>query len=285
MVPELLSPDAMLAEHARLRKASPHLVQRAPNNLQAWRLRHGTSLNSLPQVEAAAFHLKHLVREVPRTAEVMAREADVAARLLPPRAHDTPPQCLDLSACFTHSPGMLPDQELSSLPMGCHVIEGTPFDLRGILRLEAAGYYGQQRRGGRWIPASLPASEARDIPVRRACKRLVFLQGVSDLDEAPGREVARWRVHYKDGTSVEFPLRHGFEVSGWKSRRAAPAVAGDLTPAWSAPWPAPHGDTVVRLYKLAWNNPRPDEPVQSLDFVLPGSVKARPFVVAITAEP
>lgn len=285
MVPEWLSPDAMRAEHARLRDAAPHLVQRVTTNLQAWRLRHASSLNSLPQVEAAALHLAHLVREVPRTAEVTAREADVATRLLPPRAPETPPQCLDLSARFTHSPGMLPGRELSSLPVGCHVIEGTSFDLRGIIRLEAAGYFGQQRRGGHWVPASLPASQSQDIPVRRACKRLVFLHGVSDLDEAPGQEVARWRVHYQDGSTVEFPLRHGLDVSGWKRRTTAPAVAGERTPAWTAPWPAPDGDTMVRLYKLAWNNPRPDAPVQSLDFVLPSSVQARPFVVAITAEP
>lgn len=283
--PESLPLPRLLSGHARLQADAPHLVRRAAEDLQAWRLQQGQSLQSLPHVEAAAAHLKHLADERPRAAAVAARHAQVAARLLPTRAPDTPPQCLDLSACLTHSPGMLPGGELSSLPVGHHVIDGTPFDLRGILRLEATNYYGNHRRSGRWLPASLPTSQARGIPVRRACHQLALLHGVSDLEEAPGREVARWRVHYQDGGTAEFPIRHGIEVSAWRCRATDIASAGALPPAWSARLPAPHDDTVSCLYKVVWTNPRPNEPVNRLDFLLPAGVQARPFVVAITIDP
>ncbi len=39
----------------------------------------------------------------------------------------------------------------------------------------------------------------------------------------------------------------------------------------------------VRLFKRTWENPRPDQPLASLDFISHETVAA-PFLIAVTAE-
>jgi hypothetical protein len=40
----------------------------------------------------------------------------------------------------------------------------------------------------------------------------------------------------------------------------------------------------VRLFKMTWENPHPDVTIETIDF-LAGEVEAKPFLVAITAQP
>ena len=281
---EPLTPDALMASLGRLRKSAPLLTQRTAEEVQAWREQRCQTLDTPAQIEAAIFHLHQMELENPRHPRLASLRDKIAAVAVPQREASAPRQCLDLSRFYTHSPGLLAGGELTGLPVGLHPIQGTLFDLRGILRLEAPDYHDQRRRRGKWAPPPHPAAQRLGIPVEQTCARLVFLQGLSDFDGPQGIEVARWRMHYQDGTSVDFPIHHGSEVANWRGHwNPSPAPNGPV-PAWSRRLPSPHEKTEARLYKIVWSNPRPKLLIRRLDF-LPGAADALPFVVAITAEP
>ena len=279
-----LPPEMLKASHARLGKSAPHLVQRTVGEVRAWRLRQCDSVETLPQLEAAAFHLNQLKLANPEDPAWQSIHDRIATRWVAQREAGTPARCIDLTPFYTHSPGLLPDGELSLLPSGLHTLQETLFDVRGMVRIESMGFFGRHRRVGNWIAGSHPRTRCIGIPVRQTCARLAFLQGVSDPEGPNGTEVARWRIHYQDGTSTEFPLRYGRELSDWRTVGSGQILPGEPVPAWSARLSSSRDDIRVRLYKVVWNNPRPAEPVHHLDF-LPGTADVRPFVIAITAEP
>ncbi len=89
-----------------------------------------------------------------------------------------------------------------------------------------------------------------------------------------------------DGRQEEVPVRYGEEVKNWwwvsGDTMAVPhaAVAWVGTNAYAG---GVDRSVKVRLYRLTWNNPFPDEVITSLDFVSTGSASC-PFLIGITAE-
>ncbi len=156
-------------------------------------------------------------------------------------------------------------------------LAGTPFDLRGMIRLQSVDAPIEAE--------SIPLPAAHHIPVNRRCRQLHFLQFAGGNQGKDGEEVARWVIHFADGTSHVWPVIYGEQVRDHWLNPNQPKEASRAVIAWEGhpPTVLKRGGLSVRLFKATWNNPSPDVEIRALDFVV-GQANVRPFVVAITAE-
>ena len=275
-----LKPSELAALSQTLRTSQPALFTTETKDLREWHHRHVSPLTTLARIRAASFHLDRLAKLDPKDAGVGEQRAKVETGRIPPRDPATPPNLVDLSDHYTHSFGVLPWQNFAALPLGLQTLAGTRFDLRGLVRLEAADSEDLVALGSFRLP------EARDIRVDQRCRALHFLQAVAGDRGKDGDEVARWVIHYADGSVREWPVIYGEQLrdSWWWSARS-PKEADKAVIAWEGhpPQVTKRGVESVRLFKATWTNPLPEVEVTRLDFVI-GKVRVRPFVVAITAE-
>ncbi len=208
---------------------------------------------------------------------------NLAGYRLAPRDPQAQRSLIDLSAFYN---GGAPED----FPGVVLRLAGTDFDFRGWIHLDV-----------RLINpdvTNLP-ERVNDIPIDRRCRRLHFLHtavGSSYVSrEGDGERVEKFRIptgvavghyliHYADGQQTDIPILHGLDVRDyWWFPESAPDDPA-LVAAWtgSSPHSRQKGAT-TRLYQSTWENPRPDTPIRSLDFVH-GKTHAVPILVAITAE-
>ena len=192
---------------------------------------------------------------------------------IPPRDSDAPGELLDLSPWYDagldgswHVPGE--NSGLAELPHGIHEIDGTQFDLRGVVQLsgrEALKFVYPESRSG--------------LGVHRKLGQLHVLHATG-WTESPGTGIAVIRLHFADGQSREFPIRYGEEVLDWVTWAPKVGAMSNGRQAWEGP--AGPGFN-VRLFQSTWENPFPDVEISSIDYESTGSTCA-PFLIAITAE-
>jgi hypothetical protein len=105
--------------------------------------------------------------------------------------------------------------------------------------------------------------------------------GSADLE---GRSVAALVFHYADGGRSEIEIVYGRHVREWEANpdSGSEVTEGEVVWEGSNPVVALAGDS-VRLYQTSWDNPRPGEPVTSIDYVSRLTAFA-PFLVAMTVE-
>ncbi len=157
---------------------------------------------------------------------------------------------------------------LEELEPGVRELAGTRFDVRGVVQV-----------GNRDSLSHYPR-EIRGIVVGRKCGSLHFLHAAEFSASPTGTEIARYVVHYADGSATEIPVRSRVELDDWFSKEAS----DPLVVAWRGTNRfAQAQDTALSLFKLTWKNPLPDVAVATVDLVSSGTVAA-PFVIAITAE-
>jgi beta-galactosidase len=91
--------------------------------------------------------------------------------------------------------------------------------------------------------------------------------------------VFKYRVHYADGEPAIVPVVWRAGVGHWVSE--APAALPEAAMAWTGPL---SGDDQAVVYSMQWNNPRPDETIESIDIVSSpdGPKWGAPAVFAIT---
>lgn len=116
---------------------------------------------------------------------------------------------------------------------------------------------------------------ARGIEVGRKAKALHFLHG-SAWSGPDGNRNATYVVHYADASTVEIPVVVGVSIADWFQ----PPV--DLPGAECAWRGRSIAGTPCAIYEMTWRNPRPDEVVESVDFVSSGS--GVPVLLAISGE-
>ena len=123
---------------------------------------------------------------------------------------------------------------------------------------------------------------ALGIPIGAMSKRVHFLQSASWHD-ATGSVIGEYRVHYADGEMATIPIVYGHSVVDWWFMK------GDPLPTNAAiAWNGANERTedlghLIQLYAFTWNNPRPDAPIATLDFVSLGK-EAAPFLMAVTLD-
>ena len=107
--------------------------------------------------------------------------------------------------------------------------------------------------------ALLP-SKAEGIAVGKKAESLWFLQAAGWTPPNFEQEVARYIIHYADGSQETFPIRYGREISEW----------------WN-PWPIPgakiawSGRNLVQssigIYATQWINPHPGKAIATIDVI------------------
>jgi WD40 repeat protein/tRNA A-37 threonylcarbamoyl transferase component Bud32 len=213
---------------------------------------------------------------------VVSDEFAEACSRIPPPAEGTPENLIDLSAYYTrpladapHTDWPVETYNFSSLTRGIQTLAGVKFDLRGLVRL--LGSYGEPGR-------SAVRERITGIKIARRCRRLHFLHGTGWV-EAEGKEIAKYVIHYADGQLNERPVRYGNDVRNFIWLTPSDLLEHkDAVRAWTGTnaLTAENGLS-LRLYKSVWENPRPDVPVASIDFISTMTA-CHPFLIAITAE-
>jgi hypothetical protein len=107
--------------------------------------------------------------------------------------------------------------------------------------------------------AKLPGS-ANGIPVHRKADALWFLDAAGWAPPDPSQEVARYVIHYADGTQNIFSVRYNQEISEWWN----PKPISGARIAWT-------GNNLVAspigIYSTEWKNPYPDREISTIDLV------------------
>ena len=130
------------------------------------------------------------------------------------------------------------------------------------------------------------------IAIGKTCRAIHFLNATQGggygqpghpKHENDGVEVGRYVMHYADGTEAVQPLIYGEHLRGWWDwDDNLPATKSQLV--WMGENSAAKKyNRKIRLYWAVWENPHPEKPVKSLDFVS-ANAKAAPFCVAMTLE-
>lgn len=164
------------------------------------------------------------------------------------------------------------------IPQGRQVYGGVPFLVDGSIQL-----FGE---GPLQFKETNPMS-VTGIPVKRAFARLHFLGGTA-FETTPGEPVAWVRLHYADGTTNDVPLIQGAHVlSFWGLRHASDPTFTD--PSTRIVWRAPHDgasdwDKQLRVLRTELVNPRPEQPVTTLDLVSAAS-RSSLVVLALSTGP
>ena len=124
------------------------------------------------------------------------------------------------------------------------------------------------------------------VEVGQRCRTLHFLQATEGDPRINGSTVARWVIHYADGSTREWPVLYGEQVRDWWWwPEQEPLEANQATIAWrgrASLWNLP-GNRGVRLFKASWTNPQPDLEITRLEYRI-GETALKPLVVAVTAE-
>ncbi len=195
---------------------------------------------------------------------------------IPLRDSSAPQRLVDLGAYYSHALDddihHKPGNTLASLPKGLQSIQGTLFDLRGVVQLAAA-------RSEEITTLTYPPSVV-GIPVGVSGHRLHFLHASAWGIEAAPTPIGEYVIHF-DGKPVHrIPVVYKENAWDWWESNERP----DGSPAWKGQNSRTTERGIqIRLFKLTWENPFPATPIRSIDLVscLAGPA---PMIVAISVE-
>ena len=139
--------------------------------------------------------------------------------------------------------------------------------------------------GGNNVPGSLP-SEVTGIPVNRKVDALFFLQAAridarrSQADIAKGvkHEMADYIVHYADGQNLKIPIYSEIDVENYLQKEVTSVPGAQI--GWYAKYP---DGSYAAAYSMQWNNPRPEEPISTIDLVYGPDRVGVPALIALTS--
>ena len=120
-------------------------------------------------------------------------------------------------------------------------------------------------------PRILP-EKVEGIAVGQKLSRLFFLHS---LAWSSGKKVGEYRIHYADQTTEIVDIVDGQNIGDWW-------FPGDLSQAYIAYIAENPVGRGVGLWLFAWENPKPDVAIVSIDFVSTGA--SVPALVAISGE-
>ncbi len=196
----------------------------------------------------------------------------LAAKGIPSRSPQAPGGSIDLSPYYNRllnedrhgQPGGFP----TTLPSSLQSLDGTTFDVRGVIELAASQ------------PGELPFPERVTIQIGRTCARSHFLHGTCHA-ATDGLLLGTYTVQYTNGLIEVIPIVYAEDVRESDSGRDVFYTTSRGKLAWSR---RENGFARDRLYHSTWNNPHADVAIQTIQFGSSGKGFA-PFLVAITIEP
>jgi beta-galactosidase len=191
---------------------------------------------------------------------------------------------------FTTDRGWFGDAQhtFAALPGGRQTLAGIPYD---IYAFRTSPVPTAILLGGPGIPGNLP-DHVMGIPVNRTADALFFLQAARiDIRRSPDEiqhgkryEMADYIVHYADGATATVPIYSEIDVDDYKQEAPVRSIPGAQV-AWTAPYSNVGAGKAVSAvaYSMQWNNPRPEEPIASVDMVYGPDRRGVPALLAITA--
>lgn len=161
------------------------------------------------------------------------------------------------------------DNDFRRMPAGRQSAAGIPFEFPDSAVRSCLILQGKERPD---FPSAI-----RGIPVKAKVASLYFLHAAA---WAPSdSECGSYMIRYSDGKVAEYLLVCGKNINDWWK----PDTLPEAVPAFV------HTNAIggkVGLFISRWNNPRPDVPVDTIDFVAEKSGAGPvPILAAITAEP
>jgi serine/threonine protein kinase/WD40 repeat protein len=201
---------------------------------------------------------------------------------LPARDPATSPLLLDLTGVYTGAPGAQRTASNSDMPLvaglpwGVAHLDGVDYDVRGIVELRHQPGHGATSSAN--IQSRVTGIRAPPIPIAALH---VLLMATQPIPVAEERNYAFVRLHYRDGSTVQLPIRTQREVPGDTENDKPVPVAF----AWG------EGSRLTGDLKqsLMCNprlpNPHPERLIASLDLETSPDHWSQPLFVAITAEP
>jgi hypothetical protein len=196
-----------------------------------------------------------------------------------PRSRQALADLVDLGAYFNTS---LDDNwfnhaghNFQEVPKGVQVLDGTAFELRGIIQL--AGTRSLKISG-----VALPEA-VKGIKVGRKGTKIHFLHACG-FSSPTGTQIGQYVIHYANGQTRSVPILYGKNVLDWWGRSTdVKLTEGKEVWKGNCPSPASMG-FYVHLVRYTWDNPLPEEEIAEIDFVS-DLAEAAPQLMAITVEP
>ncbi len=196
-----------------------------------------------------------------------------------PRSKNASPDLVDLGPYFNTSLDNNwfnhAGHNFQEVPKGVQVLDGTPFELRGLIQL--AGTQSLKIAG-----LALPES-VNGIKVGRKGAKIDFLQACG-FGAPVGKQIGEYVIHYANGETRTAPILYGKNVLDWWGHPGDVKLT-DGKEVWkgNSPSPASMG-FYIHLIRYTWTNPLPDQEITTIDFVS-DVVEAAPQLMAITIEP
>jgi hypothetical protein len=176
------------------------------------------------------------------------------------------------------------ENDLRNLPTGDFLFRGVPFHLidpqRDDPNEDLRNRLGHPLRSCIVLQGAARPQFPRqvaDISVGEKLRRLYFLHTATWCGVPEGQPVARYVIHYADGSTVELVLRQGIHLDDWTH-----VSRGDLEGALVAWRGSTSEHPQVGLYLMPWTNPHPDKEIVTVDFVSEGH--GIPILVALTGQ-
>ncbi len=189
---------------------------------------------------------------------------------------DLIPHCNQVFGGPHRKAGSSPTFHLTRIPSGKVLFEGIPFFVLDSGTVAARLAIGAESaktcivlKGKDWPDAP---QAVVGISVYRKVKTLYFLHAATWVDFPAGTELGAYRIHYQDGSSVDYPLRNMKNIGDWYLGGSAPPSEAKV--AWK--------ERDRGLFMAAWPNPKPETQISTIDFVSSG--EATLVLLAITAE-
>lgn len=125
----------------------------------------------------------------------------------------------------------------------------------------------------------------RGIPVDQKAQTIHILQGCAFSRPGHGTMVAKYAVHYDDGSTELIRVTVGRHVLGWWYNSSSTSLMTLAKIGWTGtnPHVAKLGLS-LRLSLYSWANPHPEKTITSIDFDYGSAKLAVPFCVAITCD-
>ena len=213
----------------------------------------------------------------------------------PPRAENLPSELIDLSAYYNSSlfhysafHGGGEDEDLRFLASSYEQAKKTPFDLRGVIRLNSGPFANGKTANEGSALSSLGRkypNEVTGIAIDSKAEKIHFLMGSTfSTNMEKGATAATFRIKYDDGKTLDFPIIAKEDIFDWWTPYRSPGLMEKELQPENIGWIGVNYKGEGRgLVKPIWVNPHPDKTIATIDFIS-GLIRCAPFVVGITLE-
>ncbi len=201
------------------------------------------------------------------------------SKKIPSRPKGTSKSMVDLSKYYNaalneawHKGGMS-NNTLKDLPKGIHTLDGTSFDIRGIVQLS-----GQQAE--RELSVIFP-EEVANITVQQKGQKVHFLHACG-WQSPEGTSIGAFVIHYNNGETRSVPIVYGVDVQDWW---LSDEFTSDSKPniVWTGKNHSSPNGPPIGVCKTTWVNPLPSIEIDHIDYQS-AMMNSAPFLIAITVE-